>query len=315
MATLGYIQVTRKCNQKCRFCSNPPTGKTLSLKEAISYIDDYIKKGYDGVIFTGGEPTLSPHLPRLLSYCFQKGIYARIITNGQRIADFNYLKLLKKTGLYHLHLSIYSVKPEIQNFLTQNKNSFTNIKKALENLKKIGGITVNINTVINKYNADHLDKNVIWLTKRFPFLRHFVWNNLDPLMSRALKNPDTIPRLSDFELSLHRAMEYLSKTGRSFRVEKVPLCYMKGFEHCSTETRRIVKKEKMSTHFLDKKGFIEINNWVYNRFYSKAECCKRCSLNDICAGLYQMDKYYASRELHPVSVDKNKIIRKILEEN
>jgi len=308
MATLGYIQVTRKCNQKCRFCSNPPTKKTLSFQEGLSDINYFIKKGYDGVIFTGGEPTLSPQLPKFLSYCKKKKIHARVITNGQKIADFGYLKLLKDSGLYHLHLSIYSIKPDIQGFLTQNDDSFSNIKKALENLKKIRGITVDINTVINKYNADHLDKNVIWLTKRFPFLRHFVWNNLDPSMNRATENPDTIPRLNDFELSLHRAMEYLQKTGRTFRVERVPLCYMTGFEHCSTETRKIVKREEMAIHFLDKKGFVRVENFRY----SKAECCKSCFLNDICAGLYMMGKYYDAKELYPVFVDKNKIIKKIL---
>ncbi len=54
-----------------------------------------------------------------------------------------------------------------------------------------------------------------------------MWNNLDPSMGRAEVNQaDFTPRLADFERSLHRALSFLEKTGRSYRVERVPLCYM-----------------------------------------------------------------------------------------
>ena len=72
---------------------------------------------------------------------------------------------------------------------------------------------MNINTVINAFNADHLDENVRTFTGRFPFLRHFVWNNLDPSMGRAETNRDTAHRLRDFEVSLNRAMRFLAQSG------------------------------------------------------------------------------------------------------
>ena len=57
-------------------------------------------------------------------------------------------------------------------------------EKALENLGKTD-ITVNINTVINRYNCDHLHENIAWFIANFPFIRHFVWNNLDPSIGPA----------------------------------------------------------------------------------------------------------------------------------
>ena len=60
MANLGYLQLTRNCLQHCRFCSNPPTGIDLTHDEMVSMIDDLADMGYDGVILTGGEPTMSP---------------------------------------------------------------------------------------------------------------------------------------------------------------------------------------------------------------------------------------------------------------
>ena len=91
------------------------------------------------------------------------------------------------------------------------KGSFALAMGALENLGAQVGVTVNINTVINRFNADHLDENVRFFVERFPFLRHFVWNNLDPSMGRAETNRDTAHRLADFELSLARAMRFLAQ--------------------------------------------------------------------------------------------------------
>jgi MoaA/NifB/PqqE/SkfB family radical SAM enzyme len=178
--------------------------------------------------------------------------------------------------------------------------------RALEQLGAVGA-TVNINTVINRFNADHLDENVRAFTGRFPFIRHFVWNNLDPSMGRAETNRDTAHRLADFELSLARAMRYLHRTGRSFRVERVPLCYMTEFADCSTETRKIVKGEERIVHFLDDKGTVRQTDFRH----PKSEVCRRCSLDDICGGLFELGDHYDLGELHPVFVDKDDIVRKI----
>ena len=210
-------------------------------------------------------------------------------------------------GLNHVNVSLFSHKPKIQAFLTKKKDSFDNIIKSLENAKKLK-ITANINTVINKYNADHLSDLVKFVIKKFPFVRHFIWNNMDPLMNRASKNTDTIPKLNDFELELHKAMEFLNKTGRTFRVERVPLCYMAEYAHYSTETRKIVKNEERSVHFLDdQRGRTRQLQWRYD----KVGCCGICFLNKICAGLWQMDKYYSSKELYPVFIDPIKIKKMI----
>ncbi len=311
MAELAYIQVTRQCNQECRFCSNPPNKNTLSFAQGKKLIDLYIKEGFAGVILTGGEPTLSPHLEGLIRYAAKRKISCRIITNGQKISDFGYLSNLKKAGLRHLHLSFYSYKEKIQAFLTRKDDSLKNIILAFDNLSKIGGLTTDMNITINHYNADHLLENVRWVVGNFGFVRHFVWNNLDPVMNRARENPDTIPRLSEFELSLRQALNYLEKNNKTFRTERIPLCYLSGYEHSLNESRKLIKKEKRLTFFLDKRRFLCEDNWLKKSGYGKAQCCDSCSLTSICPGLYQIDKFYSGKELYPVFTDRKKIIERI----
>jgi MoaA/NifB/PqqE/SkfB family radical SAM enzyme len=306
MANIGYMQLVRHCNQYCRFCSNPASGWMLDLETAKREVDDFAARGYFGIILTGGEPSLSDVVPDITRYATERGLHVRMITNGSRIAKPEIARAFVDAGLRHYHVSIHSCREELEDFLTGVKGSFALAMRALENLGELGA-TVNINTVINKLNADHLHENVRYFCERFPFIRHFVWNNLDPSMGRAETNRDTAHRLADFELSLARAMRYLHKTGRTFRVERVPLCYMTEFAHCSTETRKIIKEEERIVHFLDEKGTVRQTDFRH----AKAECCKQCSLDEICGGLFELGDHYDLNELYPVFVPKEDIVRKV----
>lgn len=310
MANLGYIQITRICDQECLFCSNPSNGKVIDFGAAKKAVDDYIARGYTGIIWTGGEPTLYPRLAELIAYARERGIHSRIITNGQRLADQKYFAKLIDAGLAHVNISLYSHKPKIQNFLAQKNDSYRRIMKALNNAQELG-VTTHVNTVINAYNADHLSDIVRFVVEKYPIVNHFIWNNMDPLMNRASTNVNTIPTLNAFELELSRAMKFLDEHKKTFRVERVPLCYMAEYAHCSTETRKIVKGEERSVHFLDEKKEVRQKKWEHG----KAPCCAACTLNSICAGLWQMDSYFASQELYPVFIDPDMIRKKIANDN
>ena len=307
MAKLGYLQLTRQCLQRCRFCSNPPTGVHLDVPEMERLIDDLADMGYDGVILTGGEPTLSPLLFPALKYCHKKGLHSRMITNGQALADKDFFQQCVDEGLTHIHVSLHSYRREVHDFITQYPRAWETLVTCLSHVPAMG-ITCDINTVINTYNADHLHETVMWLCDQFPFIRHFVWNNMDPDGNRAEENPDCIPRHYEFQLSLELAMEYLVRTGRTFRAERVPLCYMRRFAWASTETRKIIKEEERCVRFLDKKGFVRQLEFLHG----KGDSCAVCRFDTICAGMYSMAKTFDERELSPVFDDPAPVIRQVL---
>lgn len=309
MANIGYIQMVRHCNQNCGFCSNPETPFFHNLEQVRTIVDDFVARDYFGVILTGGEPTLSPILPEAIAYARSKGLHVRMITNGQKMADGAYTRQLAEAGLQHVHVSIHSCKPKLEDFLTGTPGSLAWAEQALGHLGETP-ITVNINTVINRYNCDHLHETVDWFIEKFPFIRHFVWNNLDPSIGRATTNSYFTARLQDIEVSLARAMRRLHESGRSFRVERVPLCYMTEFAHCSTETRKIVKSEERIVHFLDNKGTVRQTEWGH--LY--AGVCEVCSLRSICGGLFDRGNAYDPAELSPVFVDPRPIVARIVQD-
>lgn len=312
MANLGYLQLTRECKQHCRFCSNPPSGVDLPADEMRGHIDDLVARGYDGIILTGGEPTIAPLLGAAIDYARSRALHVRMISNGQRLADLDWFRGLVDAGLTHVHLSLHSSRREVHDFLTQTPGSWDMLAAALANVGILQAegraITSDINTVINAYNSDHLHDTVTWICERYAHVTHFVWNNMDPNMNRAERNPDVIPRLAEFEVSLRLAMEHLTATGRSFRAERVPLCYMPRFAHASTETRKIIKEEERCIRFLDRKGFVLQRQFLHG----KAPACDACALDPICAGLYSMDYHYDPAELFPIPGDPVAVMRAVL---
>ena len=303
---LGYLQITRLCNQRCRICSNPESEAVLDESTAKAKIDEMIASGYDGVILTGGEPTVHANLVELVRHCRGAGFHNRIITNGQRLSDAELLSELVEAGLDSLHLSVISHRPHIQNFVTGNPNSYRNLMAALINLAGIE-LPVNVNIPISHYNVQHLRQLVDRVLKRLPKVRHFVFDFLDPLQNRASRNPDVIPSLWEVKLPLRQALDFLSRMGRTFRVERLPLCYMPEYAHCSTETRTIVLDEDRLIHFLDEKGKHKCSAWEFG----KGSSCRICDLDSVCAGLWEMGTYHSAEELLPVTGSARAVARRV----
>jgi MoaA/NifB/PqqE/SkfB family radical SAM enzyme len=310
VANIGYIQVVRHCNHFCGFCSNPTTPYVHTFETMKVLVDDLVARGYFGVILTGGEPTLHPELPRICRYASDSGLHVRMITNGWRLSDPNFAKEMADAGLKLAHVSVYSVRPEVEEKLRGTPGTLEKAFAAVDNANRVG-IDININCVINRLNSDHLDENIRhWMTHH-PHIRHFVWNNLDPSMGRAEVNQDQFtPRLADFELSLQRALRLLHKSGRTFRVEKVPLCYMSEFPWASTETRKIVKGEERIVHFLDAKQTVRQTDWEH--IY--APSCAQCTVRQICGGLFDRGNAYDPGELYPLFISRDEVVRKIIQD-
>ena len=310
MANIGYIQVVRHCNHFCGFCSNPSTPWAHDIHTMKLLVDDFRDRGYFGVILTGGEPTLHPELPTIAAYARQQGLHVRMITNGHRLADLDFARDLADAGMAHVHISVYSTRPAVEAELRGTPDTLERAFAAVENAHAVG-MVININSVINALNADHLHESVSHWMEHHPYVRHFVWNNLDPSMGRAESNQAKYtPRLADFQLSLYKACQLLHASGRSFRVEKVPLCYMSDFAWASTETRKIVKGEERIVHFLDHKQTVRQTDWEH--LY--ADACGVCSVREICGGLFDRGGGYDPAELYPLFINRDPIIRTIIED-
>lgn len=316
----AYIQITRKCNNECIFCSNPSFDYELSFDKAKKIILDYKRDGVNEIILSGGEPTTHKKLLDVIKFLKKNNFDIKVVTNGVNFSDFGYVLDLKKGGLNDVHVSIHTHIKKIAEELSQRKGHLEKTLRGINNALNVG-MNVSINSTINSKNSGYLSDFIGFMIKKFPAINHYVFNNLDPgnadsiTVSRAWKNKWIIARFVDMELELSKTAKLLLKNNKTFRIERVPLCYMQGFEQFSTETRRLIKQENYICYFLEKMGknfLVKLKPKNIERRV-KGENCKFCPLNKICAGISsEYAQIHGYDELFPVFDDPKPIIKKIL---
>jgi MoaA/NifB/PqqE/SkfB family radical SAM enzyme len=317
----GYLQITRDCNNDCLFCSNPAYKKNITLQSLKKEIHKLLELGINDLAITGGEPTTSDNLIPIIKYLKKINVKFKLITNGVKLENLEFCQNLYKVGLRKIHVSIHHYNEKKADQLSQKKGHFKKVLQGIQNCLNIG-LDLQTITTINSYNAKELDKLVIFLINKFPKLYHFVFNGLDPGMadcvnlSKAGENKFILPKFIDFELSLHKMVQILKSKNKTFRIERVPLCYMQGFEEFSTETRKKIKGERYICDFVNTQTNFELRQVPANVRKVKSDVCKFCFLNDVCVGLQkEYAQIYGRKELFPVFIDKNLIINKILKIN
>ncbi len=85
---VSAILFTRGCNLRCAYCHNPELLEyNASQPDALTQaeLDEFLEKRkgrLDGIVITGGEPTLQPDLSEFCSKLKQLGYLVKLDTNG-----------------------------------------------------------------------------------------------------------------------------------------------------------------------------------------------------------------------------------------
>ena len=106
------VTLIRRCNLRCNFCYAKKIGymetdilEYDNLKRIVDFCDE-AKVKY--IVFTGGEPTIYPYLLDALQYIKSKDnkILPAIATNGIRLEDYEFCKLLIDKGISYIDVSL-----------------------------------------------------------------------------------------------------------------------------------------------------------------------------------------------------------------
>ncbi|MDR1803959.1 MAG: radical SAM protein [Treponema sp.] len=153
---LPYLRISLIdiCNAKCAFCHNEGQNKNNISKgldsEELFYIADFFKTDFSRVIFTGGEPLLSPLLYESIRIFKSFSYNTGLVTNGI-LLDENIQKKLKEAGLDRINISINSLE-KIQYETFYKVDRLDSILKNIETLPRyIFPSNIKINFIINKF--------------------------------------------------------------------------------------------------------------------------------------------------------------------
>ncbi|MGD6934986.1 MAG: radical SAM/SPASM domain-containing protein [Candidatus Bathyarchaeia archaeon] len=147
--------LTFRCQNDCIHCyaGGPHETPELSTEQWRQVIDKLSEIGVFIVTFTGGEPTLREDLPELLRYAQQKGIVTGLISNGRKLKDASYVKVLEDSGLDFVQVTLESDKPEIHDAMTKVAGSWAETVAGIKNAAK-SLIYVSTNSTLSKQNAN-----------------------------------------------------------------------------------------------------------------------------------------------------------------
>lgn len=294
-----YIQVTKDCNQECIFCTQPKVDIYLPFSRIKEMAQEWKKSGGNSIVLTGGEPTLHPEIVEIAKYFDEEGFTQRMITNGSRLSDNGLCKRLLEAGLRKYHFSIHSHKEDVAESISKTRN----LKDALKGVRNMIdlGAEVCINLTIIKNNYPHLSEYFRFMRSNFPEVHHFVLNFVE-IGGRAAENKQIIPKLSDVELELSRALSFLREEGCTMRVERVPLCYMADNEIYSSETRRILGNQEYHSYLISE-DYTQVTgkDTIYSIGYIKGEDCGKCWLSGMCVGVKKSyHELFGTDELYPL---------------
>lgn len=302
----AYIQLHRICNHDCIFCAQPTNGLFLTYNDITKQIDDFQKEGYTWLIFSWWEPTLSPFYFDAVEYAISEWFEIRLLTNGDSMSDKNFAKKSISKGLLDYHISIHSHIEKIHDSLVKFKGSYKNSLKAMYNIVKFGG-KLTINITINSYNVWYFDKTIDFLLKVIPWIEWFILNNLETSQIEA-KHFWVIARLEDIALTIPQSLQLIIDAWKSVRIERVPMCYIRWYEHLSTDIEYTVLWEKKYLHYLeDQREWGEINDKTCSAHYTYWKNCESCWLKNICTGMEWLWKHYDESELITQKVNKDEM--------
>ena len=160
--TVLTVDLTNRCNMMCNPCFTDANQVGYvhepDLQEVKAILDRAVSfkpRRQIIILFSGGEPTLSPHFLEAVACAKEIGFY-RILaaTNGIRFAQSeDFTHRAKEAGLHGTYLQFDGIGNE-KNQHRGVKNLFDVKVQAIENMARVGMKTTLVTTVINTVNQD-----------------------------------------------------------------------------------------------------------------------------------------------------------------
>lgn len=154
--------ITKACNMKCIHCYED-AGKRdkneLLPEEVFKGIDTLSEGGVTSVAFSGGEPSIHPHILDFIDYSQNNGMYVAMATNGYTLADKKRSRKFIDAGLEFAQISLDGIAPETHDSFRQISGAWNKAVNSVENFID-AGIFVEVATTVTEHNKDEIPEMI-----------------------------------------------------------------------------------------------------------------------------------------------------------
>ena len=282
------LRPTVHCNQDCTFCSANETTQNVwpDPEDMKRRIVRAAQRGVERVSFSGGEPTLSRHLPSFVAVAKQAGVdKIELVTNGVLLDRPGKVEALVEAGLTNAFVSLHAHDEALSAIVTNKRGDFAKTSGAIDRLVAAGVTTV-VNHVVTTRNLKHLAAFVRFAHARWQGRVSISFAFVSPQF-KALDHPYLMPRLSQMAPYLRRALYAAIEVGQGVVVgsrQGTPPCQLGEFAGWSDVL--LLANEAMSEDAPQKR---------------RGPQCESCIYTRVCPGVWRT---YAARfgfdELEPI---------------
>lgn len=296
---IGYLAITDICNYKCRNCPYKMRDKKIIPYEDIKKYIDESDNIIQGVVLSGGEPTLHPDFIKILSYLNKKGKYITILSNGSRLASQDFINNVKSNvdlNKLNVVMTLYSINEKKHDKGTGINGSYKNTLKALKMLYE-NQIKVILKHCISNENYKELPRFFKYIDKKIPSDISLQLTTLDfSGMNEKLKKENYFT-YSMSKKYINKALKRFDNK-RNINIVNTPFCAMD-----SQYWKYVVKKQKKAYE-----GYKSIKTQATNVGYDcgcLSELCRKCKMLEECPGVYKANyEFIGDNLVNPISVEE-----------
>ena len=199
---LACIVFTQGCNYNCAFCQNSGLIKCekanlIDHREIFKYLNKR-KNMLEGVVISGGEPTIQPGLIDFIKKIKSIGLMIKLDTNGSNPDVIQ--SLLDKKLVDYIAMDVKNVFDEYNPVVNMKKVNISKIKRSIQIIKDSGIEHEFRTTIMKNYHdidkltriCEYLGKNEKYYLQNFEDSENVIDKNLVAFTNEMLSNIQTV---------------------------------------------------------------------------------------------------------------------------
>lgn len=129
------IDITEACTERCIHCYMPEYQNVqLPLSTLKKVVDEFAAQGGIQLSLSGGECMLHDSFREIVDYARERDLMVSILSN-LTLCDSDMVEYLATKDVF-VQVSLYSMRPEVHDEITQRRGSFEKTRRAIELLHK-----------------------------------------------------------------------------------------------------------------------------------------------------------------------------------
>lgn len=280
------------CNNNCIVCSIKDKEKNYPDRIFGDLVKDLqlgIEKGFRGVEFTGGEPSIRCDIVDLVAKARELG-YETIAmsTNGRLFSYKRFCDNIVGAGLNKVTFSLLGPTAAIHDAVTRTPGTFQQILAGIKNVQEYGHVHINVSSVISNLNY----KNLVFFGQFIASIGIKQWYLLDLIPDGNAKvfYPRLAVRLKDLYNEL-KDLTVIADKFKEFGFFDFPYCL---FESSLRENKKAVfvnaKMRQETNHqvgYNPKRIVVDKSGKYRDAYRINIKICAQCRYYKECGGIWK----------------------------